>query len=68
MKDHAQSILQFSSHPLEPIVALEIKKMYQAKLSVASLNLSTPYIKELQTSTLVSANENWDIDWYNNYE
>jgi hypothetical protein len=67
MKDHAQFILQFSGHPLEPIVALEIKKMYQAKLSVASLNLSS-HIKKVQTSALVNANENWDVDWYNNYE
>lgn len=67
MKNPAQSILQYSMYPLEPIVALEIKKMYQARLKVASTNLS-PHTTDFQTSQMTTKNENWDEGWFNNYE
>jgi len=36
MKQHAQAILLFTGYPLEPIVALEIKKSFQSSLPPAA--------------------------------
>ena len=69
MKNHAQSILQFTGYPLEPIVAQEVQKIYQTKLIVASLNTSPSFSsKPLPIEELIYSKENWDIAWFTNYE
>ncbi len=68
MKLHAQEILQFSGYPLEPIVALEVKKTYEEKIKEAvhrqyfETHLASP------TSHIAHNSKNWDTEWYGNYE
>jgi hypothetical protein len=70
MKDHAQiqAILQLTGHPLEPLVAYELNKMFQQKGLVAEKKPSSPYTKEYQVSAFFNATENFGVDWFNNYE
>ena len=39
MKQHAQAILLLTGYPLEPIVALQIKKSFQSQLPAAMNNM-----------------------------
>lgn len=41
MKNNVQNILQFSSSPLEPIVALTIKKTLEAQVQAVANNYTT---------------------------
>lgn len=68
MKNHAQAILQFSDYPLEPIVALEVKKSYDSKLVVASRNYTSPHYARPQQKNLNITQQNWDEAWFGNYE
>jgi hypothetical protein len=70
MNNHAkaQAILQSTGHPLEPIVAKELNRMYQTKLTVVYNKASSPYIKDFQVNASLSATENFSVDWFNNYE
>ncbi|HVG41368.1 MAG TPA: hypothetical protein VM888_07130 [Chitinophagaceae bacterium] len=70
MKDHAtaQAILQTTGHPLEPIVAFELNKAYQKKLSVVVNNSLSPYLKDYQVNASLNAIETFGEDWFNNYE
>lgn len=65
MKD-AQEILQFSGYPLEPLVALEIKKTFDAKLAEKKQPQS-PYTRLLGGSN-ASNQLQWDLAWFGNYE
>lgn len=61
---NAQEILQFSGYPLEPLVALQIKKTFDAKL-VEKKRPQSPYIQLLGGSP----NQlQWDLAWFGNYE
>ena len=69
MKNYAQDILQFSGYPLEPIVAREVKKIYESKLKVVARNPSlSPYTKALGISDVAYNNLAWDEHWFGNYE
>jgi len=70
MKDHAtaQAILQSTGHPLEPLVAYELTKMYQDKKATAQGKKTSPYLKDFVVSALLAGGENFGIEWYNNYE
>jgi hypothetical protein len=69
MKNHAQDILQFSGYPLEPIVALEVKKIYESKLKVVARNPSlSPYTKALGMTDVAYNNLAWDEHWFSSYE
>ena len=70
MKNHAtaQAILQLTGHPLEPLVAFELTKMYQQNRLVAVKKPSSPYLKDFQVHALLNATENFSVDWFNNYE
>jgi hypothetical protein len=70
MKDHAQvqAILQSTGHPLEPLVAYELNKMYQKNGLVAIKKTSSPYTKDYRVNILVNATDNFGVDWFNNYE
>jgi hypothetical protein len=69
MKNYAQDILQFSGYPLEPIVAMEVKKIYESKLKVVARNPSlSPYTKALGISDVAYNNLAWDENWFGNYE
>ena len=63
---NAQEILQFSGYPLEPLVALEIKKTFDAILMEKSRRQS-PYIKLLGSSNATNQLQ-WDFAWFGNYE
>jgi hypothetical protein len=68
MKDHAtvQAILQSTGHPLEPIVAMELKKMYNSDKDLIPTPVAV--IKMQSLTQLYLHTEVWDVDWYNNYE
>lgn len=63
---NAQEILQFSGYPLEPIVALEIKKTFEARLQEPAVPQS-PYVKLLGGSNAKNQLL-WDLAWFGNYE
>ena len=63
---NAKEILQFTGYPLEPIVALQIKKTLEAQLTEKAHPLS-PYVKllgNIQATNLLQ----WDAAWFSNYE
>lgn len=62
---NAKEILQFSGYPLEPIVALQIKKTLDAKVKETVHPLS-PYVRLLGGTT--ATQQHWDLAWYGNYE
>ena len=63
---NAKEILQFSGYPLEPIVALQIKKTLDAQSKQTAHPLS-PYIKMLGSSQAINQLQ-WDAAWFGNYE
>ena len=65
---NAQAILQFSGYPLEPIVALEVKKSYDSKLVVASRNYTSPHYAKPQQKSININNQSFDENWFGNYE
>ena len=62
---NAKEILQFSGYPLEPIVALQIKKTFDAKVEEQVHPLS-PYVRLLGGTG--APQQHWDLAWYSNYE
>ncbi|MEO6070350.1 MAG: hypothetical protein ABIN57_09690 [Chitinophagaceae bacterium] len=69
MKDHekAQAILHSTGHPLEPLVAFEVNKMYHQNKLVSFINLPSPF-SEFRGTTFLLSGEHGGVDWYNNYE
>ncbi|MGV3656787.1 MAG: hypothetical protein ACO1NX_02500 [Chitinophagaceae bacterium] len=63
---NAKEILQFTGYPLEPIVALEIKKTLEAQLAEKAHPLS-PYVKLIGHSQATNQ-LHWDAAWFSNYE
>lgn len=63
---NAQEILQFSGYPLEPLVALQIKKTFDALL-VEKSRPQSPHIKLLGSSNATNSLQ-WDLAWFGNYE
>jgi hypothetical protein len=63
---NAKEILQFTGYPLEPIVALQIKKTLDAQVKETAHPLS-PYIKMLGGSQATQQMQ-WDAAWFGNYE
>lgn len=68
MKNHAQAILQFTGYPLEPIVALEIKKSYQLHLQIAWSNAAPHAAEAMQKGGFVYTATDVDERWFSSYE
>ena len=68
MKLHAQEILQYSGYPLEPIVALEVKKTYEEKLKRVTHRLYLAAHLASPATDIAQNTKNWDNDWFGNYE
>jgi len=63
---NAKEILQFTGYPLEPLVALQVKKTLEAQLTEKATKLS-PYVKLLGSSNAANHLQ-WDAAWFSNYE
>lgn len=63
---NAKEILQFTGYPLEPIVALQIKKTLDSQLTEKA-HLHSPYVKLLGYSQATNHLQ-WDAAWFSNYE
>ena len=63
---NAKEILQFTGYPLEPIVALEVKKTLEAQLQ-ENVRKQSPYVKMLGGNAAFD-HQPWDYSWYSNYE
>jgi hypothetical protein len=57
MKKHAQAILLFTGYPLEPIVALQVKKSYQSHLADMFGTLENNAAQPLKPVTFKSASK-----------
>jgi hypothetical protein len=68
MKTDTQAILQYSSYPLEPIVALTVTKNYQSYLRVVYNNKKTGSSLQIQKEGFVYKTGETDDRWFGNYE
>jgi hypothetical protein len=68
MKTDTQAILQYSSYPLEPIVALTVIKNYQSYLRVVYSEAKPPSPLQIQKEGFVYKTGETDDRWFGNYE
>jgi hypothetical protein len=68
MKTDTRSLLQYSSYPLEPIVALTVTKNYQSYLRVVHNNTKTGSSLPMQKEGFIYQTGETDERWFGNYE
>jgi hypothetical protein len=67
MKTATQAILQYSSYPLEPFVALTVTRNYQSYLKVVYSRKTTSF-PQLQKEGFIYKVDETDERWFGNYE
>lgn len=68
MKKHAQAILQFTGYPLEPMVALQLKKSFRPAPSTPFISFVPFSTEAIQTNGFVYNTTEVDERWFSNYE